>query len=376
MSKPNLRWIICVFCASFVLSIFTCHAYAIQTSASAALLMDADSGRVLYAQSPHTRHKIASTTKIMTALVAIENGRLSNKVTVSKSATLAEGSSMYLKPGQQLTLETLLYGLMLCSGNDAALAVAEAVGGNVPDFVTMMNEKAVALGMTDTSFANPNGLDDPAHYSTAYDMAKLACAAIKNETLLRIVSTRQITIRGQTLTNHNKLLSHMDNCLGLKTGYTKAAGRTLVTCAVQDNRRLVAVTLCDGDDWDDHEALYRYGFSTYSYDVATEAGKVVGVLPVRGGKTGTVPVVTADGFIWPVAEGEQLTTSIQIHTPVSAPLKAGQQAGELYVYLDGEEIGKVPLVYGRDIVKADELQQSPFVRLRELLTQNTGRSNS
>lgn len=376
MIKPSLRWMVCVFCASFLLSIFTCHAYAVETSANAALLMDADSGRVLYAQSPHTQHRIASTTKIMTALVAIENGCLSDEVTVSRSATLAEGTSMYLKPGQILTLETLLYGLLLLSGNDSALAVAEGVSGNVSDFVTMMNEKATELGMKDTSFANPHGLDEPEHYSSAYDMAKLACEAIKNETLLRIVSTRQITTEGYTFTNHNKLLSRMDNCLGLKTGYTTKAGRTLVTCAVKNNHRLVAVTLWDGNDWEDHEAMYEYGFSTYSYEVATEAGKTIRILPVRGGKIGSVPVVTAEEFMWPVKEGELLTTSIQLYTPVSAPLKAGEQVGELCIQLNGEEIGKVPLVYSRDVDKADELQQSPFARLRNLLTHHTGRSNS
>ena len=166
---------------------------------------------------------------------------------------------MDLRAGEKLTLEELLYGLLLCSGNDAALAVTECAGGLEP-FVALMNEKAAALGMADTHFANPNGLDDEEHYSTARDMAQLARAAVNEPTLLRMASTRQASIGGRTLTNHNKLLGRMEGCLGLKTGYTKAAGRTLVSCAEKNGRRLVAVTLRDGDDWNDHEALYRWGF--------------------------------------------------------------------------------------------------------------------
>ena len=167
---------------------------------------------------------------------------------------------MYLRPGEKLTLEELLYGLLLCSGNDAALALTECAGGVEP-FVALMNEKAAALGMKNTHFANPNGLDDEEHYSTAYDMALLACAAANEPTLRRIASTHTAAIGGRTLTNHNKLLSRMDGCIGLKTGYTKAAGRTLVSCAEREGHRLVAVTLRDGNDWNDHEMLYDRGFA-------------------------------------------------------------------------------------------------------------------
>ena len=192
---------------------------AVSTSATAAILVDADSGRVLYEQNADARMLIASTTKIMTALVAIREGNLSDTVKVSKKAAYTEGSSMYLKVGEELTLETLLYGLMLCSGNDAAVAIAEHVGGSEAGFAELMNETAAELGMEHTSFANPNGLDHEDHYSTARDMAVLACAAMNNEILARIVSTRTVTIGGRTMTNHNKLLSYMDGCIGLKTGY-------------------------------------------------------------------------------------------------------------------------------------------------------------
>ncbi len=242
-------------------SISPCQARAVGTSAAASILVDADSGRVLYEQNADARMLIASTTKIMTALVAIREGDLSDVVTVKREATLTEGSSMYLKEGEQLTLETLLYGLMLCSGNDAAVAIADHVGGSQKDFVKLMNETARELGMGSSSFANPNGLDAEDHYSTARDMAKLACAALQNETLLRIASTQSVTIGGRTMTNHNRLLRAVPGCIGMKTGYTRAAGRTLVSVAERDGRRLVAVTLQDGNDWADHAALYDWGFA-------------------------------------------------------------------------------------------------------------------
>ena len=164
-----------------------------------------------------------------------------------------------VKPGDRVTVEELLYGLLLCSGNDAALALADHCGG-LERFVAEMNRKAAELGMTGTSFANPNGLDQEGHYSTARDMARLAACAVKNETLVRLCSTRSVTVGGRTMTNHNRLLRSIDGCIGLKTGYTRAAGRTLVSCVRRNGRTLVAVTLQDGNDWADHATLYEFGF--------------------------------------------------------------------------------------------------------------------
>lgn len=242
-----------------LLTLLPCRAEAVQLSAAAAILMDAESGEVLFEKDIGRRMRIASTTKIMTALVALECARLTDTITVTQDH-MVEGSSMYLKPGETVTVEELLYGLMLCSGNDAALALADCCGG-LEVFVQAMNEKAAALGMKDTSFANPNGLDDENHYSTAYDMALLAAYAAEDPTFRRICSTRTATVGGRTMTNHNKLLTQVEGCIGMKTGYTKAAGRTLVSCAERQGRRLVAVTLCDGNDWADHKALYDLGFA-------------------------------------------------------------------------------------------------------------------
>ena len=242
----------------WVLCLIFCITPALEVSATAAVLMDADMGQVLYEKNGDRQMLIASTTKIMTALVVLEHAVPDDVITVTPDH-MAEGSSMYLRAGETVRVEELLYGLLLCSGNDAALALTECAGGLTP-FVALMNEKAAALGMAHTSFANPNGLDADGHYSTARDMAVLAAAAVENPTFRRICSSRSVTIGQRTMENHNRLLRQVEGCVGLKTGYTRAAGRTLVSCTERDGCRLVAVTLQDGNDWADHAALYDYGF--------------------------------------------------------------------------------------------------------------------
>lgn len=342
----------CVLAVWMVLWALPLRAEAVSTSATSAILVDVDSGRVLYEHNADAKMLIASTTKIMTALVAIEEGDLSQTVTVSREAAYTEGSSMYLKEGEELTLETLLYGLMLCSGNDAAVAIAQAVSGSVEAFAERMNAKAAELGMTGSSFANPNGLDDEKHYSTARDMARLACAAVNNETLVRIASTKSITIGGRTMTNHNKLLSWVDGCIGLKTGYTQAAGRTLVSCAERNGQRLVAVTLQDGNDWADHQSLYDYGFAAYPAESGAVLGKTVGTVQVQGGEESQVPLVAAESFSWPLAQGETLETQLQVDEPLTAPVTAGTAVGEAVFTVNGKEVGRVTLLCGADVAPA------------------------
>ena len=239
------------------------RAEAVTVSATAAVVMEVDTGRILYEKSGDRCMSIASTTKLMTALVALEHCRMQDTVTVTQDH-MAEGSSMYLKPGETVTVESLLYGLMLCSGNDAALALAEHCAGSVEQFVAWMNDKARLLGMSNTSFANPNGLDDPHHYSTARDMAILAARAAQEPTLMRICSTVTASTGGRSMENHNRLLRSLSGCIGMKTGYTGDAGRTLVTCVRRDGHLLVAVTLQDGNDWADNRALYEESFALLS----------------------------------------------------------------------------------------------------------------
>lgn len=339
----------CLSVMLLLFSIFPCQAMSVGTSATAAILMDAESGRVLYEQNADREMLIASTTKIMTALVALQEGTLSEKVKVSRAAAYTEGSSMYLKEGEELTLETLLYGLMLCSGNDAAVAIAEHISGSQESFAQLMNETARNLGMEHSSFANPNGLDAEGHYSTARDMAILACAAMENETLARIVSTRTITIGGRTMTNHNKLLSYMEGCIGLKTGYTRAAGRTLVSCAERNGQRLIAVTLQDGNDWADHQILYEYGFSTYPARRLAVLGQEVKRVPVQGAVQPAVSLVAADSFFWPEAEHESIASRVELNEPLTAPLAAGTTVGQVVYTLEGKEIGRVDLLCGESV---------------------------
>lgn len=325
-----------------------------QISAASAVLMDGDSGRVLYEKDSRTRRLIASTTKLMTALVALESGRdLDEVVTAAPEWTGAEGSSIYLRPGEEITLEALLYGLLLRSGNDAALAVAGFCGGTVEDFVARMNEKAEALGMADSHFANPNGLDAEGHYSTAYDMALLARACLENETLSQIASTRSITLGTRSFTNHNKLLWRYEGCVGLKTGYTERAGRTLVSAARRDGVTLICVTLNAPSDWADHTALFDWGFSSYEARTLVQAGERVGQLPVSGGLIPVCSVQTAEGRTAALAPGEPVEAAYELTEQVlAAPVPAGTQVGEAVYSVNGTELARVPLVAGEQVPDA------------------------
>ena len=237
-----------------------------QVSAKSAALLDGTTGECLYEKNGDQRALIASTTKIMTGLLVCEAGDLDRTVTVPETAAGTEGSSMYLKSGETLTRCELLYGMMLHSGNDAALTLAISISGSEAAFVRQMNRRACALNLTQTHFANPHGLDSGENYSTALDLARLAQAALQNEQFRAVVSTKTITCAGRTLTNHNKLLWRYDGCIGVKTGYTRHAGRILVSAAERGGRMLIAVTISDPDDWRDHVSLLDYGFAVLGSD--------------------------------------------------------------------------------------------------------------
>ncbi len=318
---------------------------AVSTSAHAAILMEAETGRVLYAQNEQDQCLIASTTKLMTALVAAERtGDLDQAVTVDPAAVGVEGSSIYLRAGEVLPLRHLLYGLLLQSGNDAAVAIAIHCAGDVGTFADWMNEKAAALGMTRSHFENPNGLDSEGHYSCALDMALLARAVLCNADLAEIASTRSITLGPRTFVNHNKLLWRYDGCVGLKTGFTKKAGRTLVSAARRGETTLIAVTLNDGNDWADHTALFDYGFTHYRSHLLCRAGKVLGHMAVKGSLLPAVAVVTANDVRYPLADAEQVTARLDLPTTLSAPVAVGDPVGSLTFYCNGAEIGRTPLL--------------------------------
>lgn len=330
-------------------------------SAKAAILMHADSGRVLYEKNADEHMLIASTTKIMTAIVVLEHCELDDLVEVDSRSAGIEGSSMYLKAGESYTVEDLLYGLLLVSGNDAASALALHVADSMEEFAELMNAKAAELGMTESSFKNAHGLDEEGHYSTARDMAKLAAYCMGNEDFARIAGTVSHTVGEQTLVNHNRLLREYDGCLGLKTGYTMAAGRTLVTCAERDGARYVCVTLNDPDDWDDHKALYDWAFANYSFAEVIPAGLSYEV-PLISGAEMTAPAETEGSAYALIKNGESFDMELELPAFAFAPISEGERAGRAVACSDGQEIASVRIVYSEDVEVDRELKLTPGER--------------
>lgn len=337
-------------CSVLLLLIQMPTAAAVGTSASSAILMDAQSGRILYEQNAYEPRLIASITKLMTALVALESGHsLEESVTILPEWAGAEGSSIYLRAGEKLSLETLLYGMLLRSGNDAALSVAGYCGGTIEAFVSAMNEKAHQLGMEHSSFANPNGLNAEDHYSTAYDMALLARACLENEVLTKIVQTKSITLDNRTFTNHNKLLWQYDGCIGMKTGYTEKAGRTLVSAASREGMTLICVTLNDPDDWKDHAALLNYGFAKYRSHQALGSEDIICRLPVSGSLLPFCPVVPKEDYFIAVQDSDRVDVSLEWDNVLNAPLRHGDTVGRAVVCLNGKEVTRIDLVAAKTI---------------------------
>jgi D-alanyl-D-alanine carboxypeptidase (penicillin-binding protein 5/6) len=329
-----------------------------EVSAQAAAMIDVASGRFLYEKEADRRMPIASVTKIMTAIVAIENGNLTDRVTVSPRAEGVEGSSIYLKAGERIPLEHLLYGLMLRSGNDAAVAIAEHVGGSVEGFVYMMNEKAEYLGLSNTHFANPHGLDHPDHYSTAADLARLTVYALKNPTFRKIVGTEVKTVPWpgekwhRKWYNKNKMLRFYRWADGVKTGYTKQARRTLVSSASRDGRQLVTVTLNAPDDWNDSMRLLEFGFREFSPVQLVKKGQVFASARVAGDEERVLQAVAAGDFVYPLGKDER--GRIKVEPVVTHPLgnidQEGKRVGNIRIFLEDNLVGAVPLVtrYGEE----------------------------
>ena len=258
---------------------------------------------------------------------------------------------MYLREGDELRIETLLYGLLLSSGNDAAVALAGICAGDVENFVDWMNQRAVSLGMENTHFANPNGLNDEEHYSTAYDMALLARECLKHPELVEIMSTRSTTMEGRSFANHNKLLWRYEGCIGMKTGYTQMAGRTLVSAARREEQTLICVTLSDPNDWEDHAELLDYGFETYPRHVLARAGKRFRTLPVEGSLIRSVAVETSHDVYYPLTAQERVRAVIDLPKQVEAPVEVGTVAGSLSFWVGEEEIGRTYLLYSASVRK-------------------------
>ncbi len=332
-------------------------------SAQKAVLMDGDTGRILYERNANDRSLIASTTKIMTALVVCQQCNVLDRVEIPVEAVGVEGSSMYLREGEVLTVQELLYGLMLRSGNDAAVALAIYCGGTVEGFAELMNDKARDLGLRNTHFVNPNGLDAPGHYSTALDLAKLSAYAMQDPIFARTVGAKSVTVGDRVLTNHNKLLWQLPGAEGIKTGYTMAAGRILVSSARREGRRLICVTINAPDDWADHRELMERGFEDFTPTQILEAGEVLGYRHILGGDGTRVPLVAAEGFSWPLAQGEEPEIVLSPEYFSYAPVRAGDDAGTAHVVLGNAVVGEIPLQWGTDMDIRMEKEKSLLERI-------------
>jgi serine-type D-Ala-D-Ala carboxypeptidase (penicillin-binding protein 5/6) len=326
---------------------------SVSVSAASAVLLEQKSGRILFEKDAHTKRRIASITKIMTAKLAIESGKMNEYVKVSEQATRAEGSSVYLKPGEKIKLKDLVYGLMLRSGNDTAVAIAEYVGGSVEGFAYLMNLKAREIGMLNTHFSNPHGLDDNEdHYSTAYDMAVLMRYAMQDKTFKEISGTKVYRAANPTedwdrvWKNKNRLLTKYKYTTGGKTGYTKRAKRTLVTTAAKGDMSLIAVTLNGPDDWNDHISMYESGFKGFDMAEVLSKGKIDDV-KIKSYKNHLYVKKT---IVYPVTSEEMDLFSIKFKLNKPAEKfdndqKTEEIVGKAEVYLDGRVVQETPIYY-------------------------------
>ncbi|MCR2820283.1 D-alanyl-D-alanine carboxypeptidase family protein [Lederbergia panacisoli] len=375
----KVRKVIAIICTSLLcmqmiyLPRDTTAAAFIPVSASGAILMEKDSGRVLYEKNAHDIHRIASITKIMTAILAIESGKMNKVVTIKKEAVYTEGSSIYLQIGEKMKLEDLVYGLMLRSGNDAANAIADYIGGSVEGFVFLMNQKAEELGMTNTKFANPHGLDDSeAHYSTAYDMALLTRYAMKNKSYQKISGTKVYKFQRengpQSWINKNRLLTEKYKyCTGGKTGFTKRAGRTLVTTAEKNGTELIAVTLRASDDWNDHITMYERGFHEYPLETIVQKGS----LSINTKGLTNKELFVKDSIIYPLSKSEKsdIRLEFKLQNPnILAKTNKGK-VGVAIFHLQEKPVETVP-IYIRKIEKMQE--EGWWGKLKKLLFSQMG----
>ncbi len=341
---------IVLFLLIMALTVIPIRAEELSLSSAAAVVLEADSGDVVFQKDPHTPRSMASTTKLMTALVAAETLPVDTAVKVSSAAVAVEGSSLGLRAGDMLTLGDLLTGLLLSSGNDAANAVAETVAGDLPSFAQLMNSKANALGMQNSGFVTPSGLDAEGHAASAYDMALLGRAVLKNDFLREVCATKstKITVseRDVWVTNHNRLLKLSKDCIGLKTGFTKKAGRCLVSAAMRDGVTIVVATLNGGDYWNDHLKLYEYAFSRL--ESITPKAPALPFLCVAGGVVGEVSLFTEQPSAVTVNKGEAVTVKVQLPAFLWAPVQAGEVIGQV-TYRVGDTEMTLPVTAGTTV---------------------------
>lgn len=326
-------------------------------TATAAAVVDVETGQILYEKQIHLCRPPASLTKVLTAIIAIEEGNLKEKVKVSRRAAYQEGSSIYLEEGEELSLEELLYGVMLASGNDAAVAVAEHISGSVEEFARLMNKKAKEMGAKNSNFVNPSGLPHPDHYSTAYDLAMIMRQAMKNEVFARITATKYKTISwadndwGRGLRNHNKLLWSYPDITGGKTGYTRAAGRCLITSAKRNGREVIAVVLNSPNDWLEVRTLLDYGLDNFKRVKVIEKGDIIHQLEWEGSREGEISFLAERPLTVLVPEGGKIKIRKEVYLKpeLKLPIRKGEIIGSLYLYAGEQLLGKTELIALNDL---------------------------
>lgn len=336
-------------------------------SAQSAALLVVDTGEFLFEKNASQRRGMASTTKIMTSLLAVEEGTPNRVITATEAMVRVEGTSIGLQAGDKITLRNLIYGMLLESGNDAANATALALAGSADQFAERMNARAKEIGMTNTHFVTPSGLDNQEHYSCAHDMALLGAEAIKNPEFAAVCSTKSIRVAYgnpeylRTLSNHNRLLSAYQGCIGVKTGFTKKSGRCLVSAARRDGVTLVAVTLNAPNDWDDHKKLFDYGFSAVE-NIKLDDGFSGIQLRVVGGVSGTVPIECAiTPRLSAASTSVEIRREVYLEPFVYAPVEQGRIIGEARYYWGDKLIACVPLETAQAVQNMDlpPIQEEP-----------------
>ena len=323
----------------------------VNTRAKSSALYNPDTKEFLHEKNANVRLPMASTTKIVTALISIETLDLDEIVSVPKEAVGVEGSSLYLNEGDTLTVKDLVYGVLLQSANDAATVLALRISGSVADFADLMTERVKAIGALDTQFQNPHGLDDAGHYTTAHDLSIIAATALENETFKTICSTYKYTFKigdnTRTVVNHNKLLNLYDDCLGVKTGYTKKSGRCLVSAAEKDGITLVAVTLDDPDDWVDHRELLDYGFNKLERVDITESVSIPDCIPTISKDGAKLKIQLAKSSIIKSIT-DDVTYTIDLPSYITKDTAAGEKIGEVTLKV-GENVEKIDIIAQNDI---------------------------
>ena len=354
----------------FIAPIFAPSVAATSVSGECACLYLPQNNTFIFEKNADRRHPMASTTKIMTALIVLEQAAPDEVVTVSPRAAGIEGSSVYLQAGDQFTVEDLLYALLLASANDAATALAIHVAGDEEAFAARMNEKADELSLSDTHFTNPHGLYNEEHYTTAKELAKITAAALENEAFARIVSTKSKVICSvdgetvRTLSNHNKLLRAYEDCVGVKTGFTKNSGRCLVSAAERDGMLLIAVTLDAPDDWRDHATMLDLGFSLY--DGYSVADGISFDIPVVGGISNSVALSPKNSVTVVLPKGTPAPElTLEINHFAVAPVRRGQVLGMAYYTQNSKTVAAVPLL-AEESVAAVPQKQSLLDKIKHL----------